>query len=33
MAVAYDRSAKDAALDGEIIPAKKLEGLAGKQPP
>jgi heterodisulfide reductase subunit B2 len=32
MAVAYGRSAKGAALDGDIIPAKKLEELAGKQP-
>jgi len=30
MAVAYGRSAKDAALDGQVIPAKQLEALAGK---
>ncbi len=30
MAVAFGRSAKDAALDGQVIPAKKLEELAGK---
>lgn len=30
MAVAYGRSAKDAALDGQVIPAKKLEAIAGK---
>ncbi|WP_256091643.1 heterodisulfide reductase-related iron-sulfur binding cluster [Candidatus Thiosymbion oneisti] len=30
MAVAYGRDAKDAALDGRIIPAKKLEELAAK---
>ncbi|MCG6861402.1 MAG: heterodisulfide reductase, partial [Chromatiaceae bacterium] len=30
MAVAYGRSAKDAALDGQIIPAKKLDDLANK---
>jgi heterodisulfide reductase subunit B len=30
MAVAYGRSAKDAALNGQIIPAKQLEALAGK---
>jgi heterodisulfide reductase subunit B len=30
MAVAYGRSAKDAALDGQIIPAKKLDALAAK---
>lgn len=30
MSVAYGRSAKDAALDGQIIPAKKLDDLAGK---
>jgi heterodisulfide reductase subunit B len=30
MAVAYGRSAKDAALDGQIIPAKKLDELAAK---
>jgi len=30
MAVAYGRSAKDAALDGQVIPAKQLEAIAGK---
>ncbi|CAK0744842.1 CoB--CoM heterodisulfide reductase iron-sulfur subunit B family protein [Gammaproteobacteria bacterium] len=30
MAVAFGRSAKDAALDGQVIPAKKLEDVAGK---
>jgi len=30
MAVAYGRSAKDAALNGQVIPAKKLEELAAK---
>jgi len=30
MAVAYGRNAKDAGLDGQIIPAKKLDDLAGK---
>lgn len=30
MSVAYGRSAKDAALDGQIIPAKQLEELASK---
>ncbi|MBB1073051.1 CoB--CoM heterodisulfide reductase iron-sulfur subunit B family protein [Rhodoferax sp. 4810] len=30
MAVAYGRNAKDAALGGQVIPAKKLEGIAGK---
>jgi len=30
MAVAYGRNAKDAALDGQIIPAKKLDELAAK---
>jgi heterodisulfide reductase subunit B len=30
MAVAFGRSAKDAALNGQVIPAKKLEELAGK---
>lgn len=30
MSVAFGRSAKDAALDGQIIPAKKLEAIAGK---
>jgi len=30
MSVAYGRSAKDAVLDGQIIPAKKLDDLAGK---
>ncbi len=30
MAVAYGCSAQDAALNGQIIPAKKLEELAGK---
>lgn len=30
MAVAYGRSAKDAALDGQVIPAKQLEELANK---
>ena len=30
MSVAYGRSAKDAALDGQVIPAKKLEAIAGK---
>ena len=30
MAVAFGRSGKDAALDGQVIPAKQLETLAGK---
>jgi heterodisulfide reductase subunit B len=30
MAVAYGRSAKDAALNGQIIPAKALDALAAK---
>jgi len=30
MSVAYGRSAKDAALDGQVIPAKQLEALASK---
>jgi len=30
MAVAYGRSAKDAALNGQIIPAKQLDALAAK---
>jgi heterodisulfide reductase subunit B len=30
MAVAYGRNAKDAGLDGQVIPAKKLDELAGK---
>ena len=30
MSVAYGRSAKDAALDGQVIPAKQLEELAAK---
>jgi heterodisulfide reductase subunit B len=30
MAVAFGRNAKDAALDGQIIPAKKLDELANK---
>jgi len=30
MSVAFGRSAKDAALDGQMIPAKKLEQIAGK---
>ncbi len=30
MSVAYGRSAKDAALDGQVIPAKPLEELAAK---
>ena len=30
MAVACGRSAKDAALNGQVIPAKKLEELAAK---
>ena len=30
MSVAYGRSAKDAALDGQVIPAKQLEALAAK---
>jgi heterodisulfide reductase subunit B len=30
MSVAFGRSAKDAALDGQVIPAKQLETLAGK---
>jgi len=30
MAIAYGRNAKDAALNGQIIPAKKLDELAGK---
>jgi heterodisulfide reductase subunit B len=30
MPVAYGRSAKDAALDGQVISAKKLKELLGK---
>ena len=30
MSVAYGKSAKEAALDGQVIPAKKLEEIAGK---
>jgi len=30
MAVAYSRNAKDAALDSQIIPTKKLDELAAK---
>ncbi len=30
MSVAYGRSARDAALDGQVIPAKKLEEIAAK---
>jgi len=30
MSVAFGRSAEEAALDGQVIPAKKLEELAGK---
>ena len=30
MAVAYGKSAKDAALDGQVIKAKKLEDIANK---
>ena len=30
MAVAYGCSAKDAVLNGRVIPAKKLEAIAGK---
>jgi heterodisulfide reductase subunit B2 len=30
MSVAFGRSAKDAALDGQVIPAKKLEEIAAK---
>ena len=30
MSVAYGRSAKDAALDGQVIKAKQLEALAAK---
>jgi heterodisulfide reductase subunit B len=30
MAVAFGRSAKDAALNGQVIPAKKLEEIAAK---
>jgi hypothetical protein len=30
MAVAYSRSAEDAALNGQIIPVKQLEELAAK---
>ncbi len=30
MSVAFGRSAKEAALDGQVIPAKQLEQLAGK---
>ncbi len=30
MSVAFGRSAKDAALDGQVIPAKKLEDIAAK---
>jgi hypothetical protein len=32
MAVAYGRSATDAAINGQIIPAKQLGALAGKSP-
>jgi hypothetical protein len=32
MAVAYGRSAKDAALNSQIIPAKQLEALTAKWP-
>ena len=28
--VAYGRNAKDSSLDGQIIPVKKLEDIAGK---
>ena len=28
MSVAFGRSAKDAGLDGQVIPAKKLDDLA-----
>ena len=30
LAVAFGRSAKDAALNGQVIPAKKLEEIAAK---
>jgi heterodisulfide reductase subunit B len=30
MSVAYGRSAQDAALNGQVIPAKKLEEIANK---
>jgi hypothetical protein len=30
MTMAYGSSAKDAALDGQVIPPEKLEDLAGK---
>jgi len=30
MAVAYGKSAKEAALDGQVIKAKKLEDIANK---
>jgi len=30
MSVAYGKSAKEAALDGQIIKAKQLEDIAGK---
>jgi len=30
MSVAYGGSAKDAGLDGQVIPAKKLEEIASK---
>jgi len=30
LSVAYGKSAKEAALDGQIIRAKQLEGIAGK---
>ncbi|MDJ0739796.1 MAG: hypothetical protein QNJ91_08760 [Gammaproteobacteria bacterium] len=30
MSVAYGRSAQDAALNGQVSPAKQLEGIAGK---
>jgi heterodisulfide reductase subunit B len=30
LSVAYGKSAKDAALDGQIIRAKQLEDIAGK---
>jgi heterodisulfide reductase subunit B len=30
MSVAFGRNAKDAALDGHIIPAKQLEEIANK---
>jgi heterodisulfide reductase subunit B len=30
MSVAYGKTGKEAGLDGQIIPAKQLEAIAGK---